>query len=240
MLFSIIIISHDKPRYVHEAIQSVVLQTYTEWEAIVVDSGVLFDSRYFQRFPWRPDQRVRIIRSEETEEIRKNTTVASWCTNECFRKNLVHGELVMYLCDDDILYPHTFEAFVDFVERNPHVLAVYGSEDVGWVRSDGTSGIYFERRATKIAGRCCGGQSLDCQVDYLQLCHRRELLRFFPSNEYWPESAEVRWHADGVFLEKIGMLTPIYPVDVKVGMNRRTPQSLNGAIADIPVTAGKG
>ena len=124
MLFSIIAVSHNKPRYVHEAIQSIVEQTYPNWEAIIVDSGVLSDAGYFEQFPWRHDPRIKIIRSGETEDIRRNTTVASWCYNECFRKNLVHGELVMYLCDDDILYPHAFQTFVDYVDCHPHVLAM--------------------------------------------------------------------------------------------------------------------
>ena len=76
-------------------------------------------------------------------------------------------------------------------------------------------------------GSCCGGGPLDCQVDYLQLCHQAALFDLFAEEEFWPEDRQVMAHADGVFLEKIGSRVPIYPVPVKIGENRKVPLSLN-------------
>jgi hypothetical protein len=71
------------------------------------------------------------------------------------------------------------------------------------------------------------GGPLDCQVDYLQLCHNADLFDLFPEGDFWPEDREVIQHADGVFLEKIGSLVPIYAVPVKIGENRKVSVSLN-------------
>jgi hypothetical protein len=107
-VFTCIILSHDKPDYVVEALASLAGQTFQDWEGIVFDSGVLTDRGFFQQQPICADPRIRLIRSWETEELRNTKTIASWCFNECFRKNLVRGAFVTYLCDDDILYPPTY------------------------------------------------------------------------------------------------------------------------------------
>ena len=44
-------------------------------------------------------------------------------------------------------------------------------------------------------------------------------------DEYWPESKDTEKHADGLFMERIGELVPIHPIDVKVSQNRRTAHS---------------
>jgi hypothetical protein len=91
---SCIILSHDKAAFVGEAIASVVAQTFADWEAIVFDSGTLYDQGFYESLPVMKDSRIRLVRSWETEELKKTKTIASWCFNECFRKNLVKGQYV--------------------------------------------------------------------------------------------------------------------------------------------------
>jgi glycosyltransferase involved in cell wall biosynthesis len=153
--------------------------------------------------------------------------MAPWCFNECLRKGLVRGDLVMYLCDDDILYPCAFEAFVCYCRRNPEARAMYASQDVAVIYPNGWRAIAGERRATAPGGRSCGGRPMDGQVDYLQFCHRTDVLDLFPDDEYWPEDKETENHADGIFMERVGQHVPIHPIDVKVSQNRRTAQSTN-------------
>ena len=219
---SCILISHDKPELCHEAVQSVVDQSHPDWECLILDSGVLFDDGYFASQPWSSDPRLTILRSDESDEIRRTKAMAPWCFNECFRRGHVRGDLVMYLCDDDILYPTAFETFVSFFTQHPEYFAAYASQDIGVIHGNGWRSVIGERWATRVAGKCCNGRPLDCQVDYLQFCHRRTLLDRFEGDEWWPEAKETESHADGIFLERCGSLTPIYPVDRKVSMNRRT------------------
>jgi glycosyltransferase involved in cell wall biosynthesis len=225
--FSCIVLSHDKAAHVAEAINSLLAQTFPDWEAVVFDSGVLYDRGFFGDLPAMKDPRVRLVRSWETEEIRKTKTVASWCFNECFRKKLVGGRYVTYLCDDDLLYPNALEAFADYARAHPGVMAMYGSVDMTGVSAGGEKLFFREILADEVKGSCCGGGPLDCRVDYLQLCHRASLFDLFPDDEYWPEGRDVIRHADGIFLEKIGSLVPIYPVPAKIGENRKVPLSLN-------------
>lgn len=226
MLMTCILVSHNKPDLCHEAVQSVINQTHQDWECLLVDSGVLYDKGYFDSFYWSADERITFIRSTETDETRRTKAMAPWCFNECFRNNMVKGELVMYLCDDDILYPNAFQTFVSYAESRPEALAFYASQDIGIIYPNGWRAITGERRAIGIAGRCCGGRTMDCQVDYLQFCHRRSLLEKMPGQEWWRENKDQHEnHADGIFMDRCGDITPIHPIDVKVSQNRRTPSS---------------
>lgn len=227
MLVTCILISHNKPDLCHEAIQSVMDQSHHQWECLVVDSGVLYDQGYFQKELYSRDERIKVIRSTETDLTRKTKAMAPWCFNECFRQQLVNGELVMYLCDDDILYSNAFETFVKFAQQHTEALAMYASQDIGVIFNDGRRKIVGQRLAKRMAGRICKGVKLDCKVDYLQFCHRRVLLDQLSTNEWWPENKDTESHADGIFMENCGALTPIYPINVKVSQNRRAPSSLN-------------
>jgi GT2 family glycosyltransferase len=230
MLVTCICVCHDKSEFAHEAIQSIVEQSYPYWEALIVDSGMLFDRGYYDQFAWRNDARIRLIRSDETPALRRSKAMAPWCFNQCYRKGLVGGELVMYLCDDDVLYPNAFETFVAYAKQHPEAQAMYASQDIGIIRPDGSRMISGERRATAVGGWCVNGRHMDCEVDYLQFCHRRDVLNVLPGDEYWPETKETESHADGIFMERIGEHVPIYPIDIKVSQNRRTPCSVNDPV----------
>lgn len=225
--FSCILLSHDKAAYVGEAIDSLLAQTFRDWEAVVMDSGVLHDCGFFSSLPAMKDPRIRLVRSWETEEIRKTKTIASWCFNECFRKKLLNGQYVTYLCDDDLFYPNAFQVFHDYAQAHPDAKAMYASVDMTGLSANGEKLLFRELLAEEVKGSCCGGGPLDCHVDYLQLCHKADLFDLFPEGDFWPEDREVIQHADGIFLEKIGNLTPIYPIPVKIGENRKVPLSLN-------------
>ena len=224
---SVIIVSHEKPQLLPEAVASVLTQTCSDWQAVLIDSGSLYDQNYFARIDWASDPRLRIVKSPETHALRRRKAMAPWCFNECFRRGWVLGDLVMYLCDDDLLYPNAFATFVDVFQKNPGAMAMYASQDIAWLGVDGSTKIVGERRALASGGKCCDGRIMDCQVDYLQLCHRRSALRSFSDAKYWPEDIATSDHADGLFMEKLGSLFPILPIDVKVGQNRRTPWSVN-------------
>ncbi len=235
MLVSCLCVCHNKPDLIPEAVQSILNQSHAQWEAFVIDSGVLYDAGYYEQFEWRHDPRIQVIRSQETADLRKTKAMAPWCFNECFRQGLLSGELVMYLCDDDLLYPNAFDTFVRYAREHPDVQAMYASQDLAILWPNGWRSLVGERRATVPGGKCCGGRIMDCQVDYLQLCHRPEVLKRFGHHEYWPESKETEGHADGIFMERIGELVPIQPIDVKVSQNRRTLRSLNDPIRPGPL-----
>ncbi len=232
---SVIIVSHNKPDYVKEAIQSVLDQKFTDWEAVLVDSGVLLGKGFFD---YLKDPRITIVPSGETKEMFKTTNMASWCFNNILNSGRLTGELILYLCDDDVFYPVAFGAFWDYYERhNREPQAMYASQEIGQAGPDGVTRIIGKRIADRPAGRFCRGRKLDCQVDYLQFCHTRALLGPLAQSlggttrPHCEDRAE-GYHADGIFMEQVGAITKVHPVNVVVSMNRRTATSINIESAD--------
>ncbi len=80
-------------------------------------------------------------------------------------------------------------------------------------------------------GAAARGPGLDCQVDYLQFCFTQRALaryRAVHGDEILSESRRDASHADGIFMDRMGALETVERVGYFVGMNRRTPHSLNG------------
>ncbi len=227
--FSVIILSHNKPDLVKEAVQSVLDQNFQNWEAVLVDSGVLLKRGFFD---YLKDPRIRVIPSGETPDMAKRMNMASWCVNNVLNSNLLHGELIMYLCDDDLLYREAFETFWNYyAKHNREPQAMYASQDIGLVDRQGRTKIIGQRIADRPAGRFCRGRKLDCQVDNLQFCHSRAILeqlrRAHKTTRYHSEDKEDAAHADGIFMEQIGALTKVHNIDKLVSINRRTVNSAN-------------
>lgn len=234
---SIIIISHNKPRSVKEAVQGVLNQTHKHWQAVLVDSGILLNQGFFD---YLDDSRVKIIPSGEKPGLAHTTNMAAWCCNNVLNSNLITGELVMYLCDDDLLYPEAFATYWEFFLRhNREPQAMYASQDIGLVSLDGKTQIIGRRVADRPAGRFCKGRRLDCQVDYLQFCHTAGILERFRqryhTTQYHSEDKRDSHHADGIFMERIGALTKVYNIDKVLSMNRRTVESANIQYASSPL-----
>jgi glycosyltransferase involved in cell wall biosynthesis len=221
MKISCLLVSHNKLGLLDEAIRSVFSQSHQDFELLIMDSGILYDMQYFRK--WTKDSRVKVIKSTETPELRRSVAIAPWCYNQLI--HMVNGELVVHLCDDDIWYPHAFATFHEYMRRNPDCLACYSSQDFG--NYDPPNPLQFcgVRYAHTIRGRNIA--KLDCQVDYLQLCHRSAIWDLIPKQGFWPEDIHHKNHSDGLLLEKIGRVVPIMNLNFKTGMNRRTKQSDN-------------
>jgi spore maturation protein CgeD len=226
---SLILTSHDKPSLVKIAIQSVLDQTYQDWEVVLVDSGVLLNQGFFK---YISDPRIKIIPSNETPEITRTHNMASWCCNRIINSGRLKGELIMYLCDDDLLYPEAFQTFWDYYlahQRKPQ--AMYSSQILEFIDGSGRVTLRGARFADRMAGKFCRGRRLLGEVDYLQFCHSAAILEKFRetyhSTEYLAEAKIHAGDADGVFMEQIGALTPIYPIDKILCVNRRAPSSVN-------------
>lgn len=214
MNFTCILLSHKKPALVREAIASVQAQTYSSWNCVLWDSGSLYDAGHFADLA--DDPRFLVVRSDETPEMKKALAIAPRSFNECFRRDLVSGDLVLYLADDDVLLPECMQAFADFFASRPDAKAAYGHQRWGFVDEQGQQFILGERIATN---RFRG--SWDCQVDGGQLAHRRELWNLVQ----WSEDRHYERHSDGMFLESIAEKTTIHPVDAYVSINRKCKDS---------------
>jgi len=114
---SVIIPSYNSGRYLAEAIQSVLDQTYHDFEVIIVDDGSTDNTGEVTR--QFDDSRVRYIRQENKGlSAARNTGV-----------NAASGEYIAFLDADDAYLPDKLGSQIKFLENQPSVDVIMD----GWV-----------------------------------------------------------------------------------------------------------
>ena len=111
-LVSVLIPHYNRAALLAETLQSLVNQSYSNWEALVVDDGSAEDVRdEVQQIAGR-DSRVRLL--HRTAEPRG----PSKCRNQALEN--ARGEFVVYLDSDDLLAPWSLEDRVRQLSAQPH------------------------------------------------------------------------------------------------------------------------
>jgi glycosyltransferase involved in cell wall biosynthesis len=102
--------------YLKTCIESVLGQTYTHWEHIIVDGG-------------SADATLGILKSyPHLKWISEPDRGQSDAMNKAFR--LSTGDVIIYLNADDYFYPNAFQIMIDAFKANPDIDMVVGNLDV--------------------------------------------------------------------------------------------------------------
>lgn len=113
-LISVVMPVYNGRRYLAEAMDSILAQTFGDFEFICVDDGSTDDSLAILSDYARRDARVRIV-------SRANTGV--WkALNDGIEVS--HGRLIARMDADDVSMPNRFEKQVTFLNEHPDVVAV--------------------------------------------------------------------------------------------------------------------
>ncbi len=134
-LVSVVIPTHNYGRYVCDAVESVLAQTYAPLEIVVVDDGSTDETpQVLVRF----GSRIRSIRlpGRGVAEARNTGLQAS------------SGDLVVFLDADDLLLPDGIAAQVAYFDRHPDVDVVHGE----WYRCETDSGTWRLRGNPRLVG----------------------------------------------------------------------------------------
>ena len=99
-----------------EAIESIIKQTYTDWELIMCDDGSS-DSTYEVALEYQSKypQKIRLIKNEKNMGL--NDTL-----NRCLE--VAEGEYIARMDGDDICDPSRFEKQIAFFENNPNIAII--------------------------------------------------------------------------------------------------------------------
>lgn len=108
---SVIVPCYNYARFLGRTIGSLQMQSYRNWEAIVVDDGSTDDTRQVALRLADEDPRVRYVHQQNsgTSEA-KNTGI-----------RLAQGEYVLFLDADDLISPEKLKAHVEHFRNSPHV-----------------------------------------------------------------------------------------------------------------------
>lgn len=98
-MVSIVLPVYNSERWLQETIESVVAQTYPEWELLIIDDGSTDDSLKIARNYESKDKRIRVIANNHGGVARARNTGL---------KN-VSGEYITAIDSDDLMLPKTLE-----------------------------------------------------------------------------------------------------------------------------------
>ena len=118
-LVSIILPSYNGSKYLHQAIESVLDQSYTNWELILVDDcstdNTLSIMHHYQHsFP----ERIHCIHHEKNRKLPA-------ALNSGF--SVSKGSYLSWTSDDNLFLPDALNEMIIHLEKNPHVGLVYAN-----------------------------------------------------------------------------------------------------------------
>jgi len=162
-LISVVICTRNRAHILFRVLESLRMQTYPNWEAIVVDD--YSDDATWRTLGYVSDSRIRYVRNDRTQGVleARNMGVA-----------LAKGGIISYLDDDNVLYPTGLEALSEMPDeaswgayyRNTTVVQLENQCEVA--RCRGTSAGRKISRSSLIA--------LETGIDTNCLFHRPKVL----------------------------------------------------------------
>ena len=107
---SIIIPLYNRKDLVKETLDSVIAQTYPEWEALVIDDGSTDDSQKVAESYAIRDSRVRLLQRN------REPKGANTCRNIGIKH--AEGNFIIFLDSDDLLAPFCLERRIEIFQKN--------------------------------------------------------------------------------------------------------------------------
>lgn len=134
-MFSILLPTY-KRRYLKECIDSVLAQTYSNWELVIVNDASPEDIESIALT--YTDKRIRYYKNERNFGAER--LVEQW--NHCL--SLAKGEYVLCIGDDDRLMPSCLETYALLIAQNPDIALLHGQTDI--IDENGTVVRHLDRR----------------------------------------------------------------------------------------------
>lgn len=118
-IVSIVVPCFNLAKYLPETLNSVLHQSYTQWECIIVDDGSSDDSAAIAKIYASRDDRFKLISLENGGVSRaRNIGV-----------DASQGDFILLLDADDIIMPHYIATAISAFEADPSLTIVYGKAE---------------------------------------------------------------------------------------------------------------
>jgi len=115
-LVSVVTPVYNGSKYLRSCIESVLCQTFSDWEYVIVDNGSSDDSRSIAE-SYASDKRLRIHSNGQVLPVTLSFNRAASLVSPGIR-------YLKFLCADDLLFPQCLELMLRVAESNPHVSLV--------------------------------------------------------------------------------------------------------------------
>lgn len=119
-LVSVIMPAYNEEKYVGEAIESILAQTYTNWELVIVDDASKDRTAEVIRDYLAKDKRIRLHQFEVNQG-------ACAALNQAME--LACGDYICWLSADDKYKNHMLQSSMEYLARNPEKEAVFSAHE---------------------------------------------------------------------------------------------------------------
>jgi len=117
---SIILPTYNGARYLHQSLDSVIAQTFKDWELIIVDDCSTDESGKIADNYARQDRRIRVIHNKTNKKLPASLNVG-------FAR--ATGEYFTWTSDDNIAKPNWLTIMAQYLDKNPDVDMISAGED---------------------------------------------------------------------------------------------------------------
>jgi spore maturation protein CgeD len=230
---SVIITSYNKPNTVGKAIESVLNQTYGNWELFIMDDNsnqgtVQVIKKYLT------DKRIYYFNSFIEDGERYKTTRYATLINEAIPKT--SGEYITYLTDDTLFLPHRFKIMVGLLENNPKIEIVYSQQLIKWLDEKGR----FKREMTRYTKGILTNAAE--KVDHCSVMHTRNILKKIKGDfgNYWDDDPTYWFYGDAAFWNRVSKYGHFYPIPETLDISFKSTDSFQSLFAFLPKTIPDG
>lgn len=199
-LISIVLPVYNGEKYLRESIESVLAQTYTNWELLILDDCSSDTSPVIAKEYAKRDPRIRYYRNEKNLQLPGNL-------NRGF--SLAQGEYLTWTSDDNRYRPEALKRMAKTLDEYPNVQFVFASCRIIDAEGNEIEYITVSPESTKrIVGiNTIGACFLYTRVVYEQIGDYDSELKYVEDFDYWQRICmrfqavglreilyEYRWH----------------------------------------------
>ena len=148
-MVSIVLPTYNGKEYIRESIESIINQTYTDWELIIVDDCSNDGTEALVEKYTSIDPRIKVIHNKVNHKLPGSLNIGF---------SHAKGDLFTWTSDDNYYRKYAIEKMVNFLNHNPNIDIVYADYElineygtvIGEVKHSSTDNIYQDN----IVGAC--------------------------------------------------------------------------------------
>ena len=106
---SIVLPTYNGEKYIRESIDSIIRQTFTDWELIIVNDCSTDGTQEIIDSYVKQDSRIKTIKNDINQKLPKSLNIGF---------NHVQGEYLTWTSDDNMYYPEALEVMNDYLNKN--------------------------------------------------------------------------------------------------------------------------
>lgn len=223
--YNVILTSYNRTTLLHQAIESVLTQTYfkrfpDECRLFIIDDGSPQATRDIIN-QFLPNPQIEYIQTDKKDEDRFKVCDYSFNINTCLQLIKNPEAYVFYLVCDDWFHSEHVELLSKALDENPEWMIVFGPQDVIQYDDVNNTEYYkFTRLLMPVVPQA------PCHVDHIQVAHRRRMI---DTTGYWPDNAAHYGAGDAAFWTNINKTYPFYRATMRTtNYNRHHKNSIQG------------